>query len=587
VAVCQAFRQQLRDDCAAGGRLGITELVRRVATQSDPALAGLLSSEMQSKLQRVFEAASAKSTFAGPDDCKPAIAADNVWRVLRKTARLAPESLPRPYSSNEVSAATVRRRLSAGVPAGSVSKSFQQVTGERRANKPTASAAASSRAVVVGAVLTGTVSPVPPSPVNLPKHPVASDARSIKCLPEVTRLVHETLESVWRYDERFMHWGGSKTPFPSFPSIGLSEEFPSDNLSRYVSDCVSAAELEQLPQSLRERAAAIAARLELATCIDDGFDCAVFNISRAEEALKEHGGRKSQLPFCTRQAVLSWASMPSFTCSESSLLAWVFRGGAVRLMTFRERLSVMLPPFHGVSRALVAHAAQDSRSFSEALRAGSQGVQYDLARRVIERGIELAGFRDELLSCSACFAGVSTFEVGLSLARPMGFIMKWIADDVRVHWKIHGNSGWPTNGPIRYHPDAESDSVALEERTDIHFNGQPCGWISSNHRTKRKDSKNPFSWETIYENVTQLRRSLRYVATARPRLVFLETVSRLYDKPKHLARLKFEDSLRSISGYRWYSDIMSPDTHAGVPCHRERLFWIGVLDSSSGDAGDS
>ena len=250
-------------------------------------------------------------------------------------------------------------------------------------------------------------------------------------------------------------------------------------------------------------------------------------------------------------------------------------------MTLRGRLSVMLPPLHGVSRALVAYAETSSRTFNQALRAGSQGVQYELARLVVERGIELAGFRDEYLTCSANFAGVSTFEVGLSLARPMGFGMEWIADDTKSNAVIHSGSGWPSLGEIRRHTDAESDVVALEKRTDIHFNGQPCGWLSSNRRTKRGKSKPaPFTWEMALKKLMQFRRSLRYVATAKPRLVFIETVSRLYDKPKHLVRLKFEESLRLLTDYTWYSDIMSPDTHAGAPCHRERLFWIGVLDKS-------
>ena len=406
-------------------------------------------------------------------------------------------------------------------------------------------------------------------------------ASRITALPEVTRVQCEDVDTVYRVDDRHMMYDGRRVLFPQLPSIGMPS-LPADHgISRYLSDAVPPAEVEQVSSSLRTRAEIVASRLEFSSCLDEGFDCAVFNLSRVEEALKEHGKRKSQLPFKTRRSLLSWEKVPSFTCSSSSQLFWVLRDGTVRAMTLRERLGVMLPPYHGVTRALLRHASRSSTGFVEALRAGSQGVQYDLARLVVRRGIELAGFRDELLSCSANFSGVSTFEVALSLERPMDFVVKWVADDTPAHHRIHSDSGWPSDGEIRYHLDAESDDVALEERTDIHFHGQPCAWLSSARRADREGSEPaPFDWGCIYENVTQFRRSLRYVATARPRLVFIETVSRLYDKPKHLARMKFEDSLRSIVGYKWRSQIMSPNTHADVPCHRERLFWIGVLDSS-------
>ena len=123
MAICLAFRQHLRANFAAGGQQGVTELVRLVATGDDPALGSIIQPELQSKLQRVFSSALDRCSFKGPSDLKPAIAADNVWRVLRKTAHVEAGHFPRPFASTDSSAATVRRRISAGkspvrVPAG-------------------------------------------------------------------------------------------------------------------------------------------------------------------------------------------------------------------------------------------------------------------------------------------------------------------------------------------------------------------------------------------------------------------------------------------------------------------------------------
>lgn len=107
---------------------------------------------------------------------------------------------------------------------------------------------------------------------------------------------------------------------------------------------------------------------------------------------------------------------------------------------------------------------------------------------------------------------------------------------------------------------------------DFYFAGFPCQTFSiAGKRAGFDDSRG-----TVFFYCAD------YIRKQRPRLFILENVKGLLSHNKGQTMATIMRILKSIPGYKINYSVLSPDSHANWPQHRDRVFIVGRLEDSPG-----
>lgn len=235
-----------------------------------------------------------------------------------------------------------------------------------------------------------------------------------------------------------------------------------------------------------------------------------------------------------------------------------------------ERLAVMgVPRWHPmVIEMEQMHAA--TRSYAADIT--GRGISVEPYRKVLERGLELAGLENTArLRVGFMYAGISFPAVAFDLARgswwEYAFAIECDAHVATLHQRIWGEKCRLLLQRV------EDDEVMMAPEVEVLTAAPPCTPYTPKNE-KRGSEENKSRSE---EEVETLLKALRYLEARRPKLVIIENVTGIESKGGVAARAFEKAMIDACEDYVWFKQTVAPNGHCKLPNRRDRIFWVGVL----------